>query len=414
MREIDDPEVLAVTSPEFVEVRVDHSMAYGEFVAAAAVRHTAELWGAIADVLSDAERHPNLFVNPHAVLTVSERRDYAVRSATADFAVRLHVAENTVRGWGEAAQTLRGAGPRVWAAFREGLVSVANARVVADLISTLPDAMQTPFADSVLDAATRLAPARFRAYARSAQERAQHEALADRHRRAAELRRVVVEDAGDGMSWLSIHLPTPTAHRAMTGITAAAHSLQGGDDKRTLDQLRADVAGDLLTGLPSGASVGVSVSVTVPVLTLLGHSDEPGVLQGAGPIDAETARRLAGEATSFHRILTHPVTGAVLALDRTTYRVPADLKRHLETRDRSCRFPGCGRSPDRCDVDHIVEWQHGGLTEDANLMHLCRHHHRLKSVAGWRAQAPDAGVSSDAITWISPTDQITEAHPPPF
>ena len=128
MNELDDPEVLAVTSPEFADVRIDLGIARAGFAAEAAVRQTADLWSSIADVLADAERHPEVFIDPRAQLSVSERREYAVRSAAADLAVRLAVAENTVRGWGEAARRLRSDTGRVWASFREGEVSVANAR----------------------------------------------------------------------------------------------------------------------------------------------------------------------------------------------------------------------------------------------------------------------------------------------
>lgn len=152
--------------------------------------------------------------------------------------------------------------------------------------------------------------------------------------------------------------------------------------------------------------------MTVPVLTLLGASDEPGLMEGVGPVDAETARLLAADAPSFIRLLTHPVTGAVLELDRTTYRVPADLRRALRHRDRSCRFAGCGRPAAHCDIDHVAEWEHGGATDAANLIHLCRHDHRLKSVANWRVKPPDADVAN--VSWTSPTGAVVEAEPPPF
>ncbi len=409
--ELDDPVVLALTSPEFADVRIDLGMARAEFAAQAAVRQTAELWSFVADVLRDAEQHPDVFIDARAELTSHQRRDLAVRSAAADLAVRLSVAENTVRSWGGWAEQLRSATPRLWNAFREGTVSVANARTTAEFVGALPTEAHPAFEETVLAAARTLSPARFRAVARAARERVHHETLAVRHRRAAGERRLVIEDDLDGMSWLSILLPSATAHRAFAGIDTAARSLPA-DDERTLDQRRADVAGDLLIGSPSAIAPSVSISVTVPVLTLLGHSDEPGTLHGVGPIDADTARRLAAEAPSFHRILTHPVTGTVLDLDRTTYKVPADLRRALAHRDRTCRFAGCGRRAAGCDVDHVTEWQDGGTTDAANLMHLCRHHHRLKSVARWQAKPPDP--DSAAVTWTSPTGHTSEADPPPF
>ena len=49
--------------------------------------------------------------------------------------------------------------------------------------------------------------------------------------------------------------------------------------------------------------------VQVPALTLLGRGNALGILEGYGPIDADTARRIAGTATRWLRILTDPETG---------------------------------------------------------------------------------------------------------
>ena len=213
------------------------------------------------------------------------------------------------------------------------------------------------------------------------------------------------------MSWLTLRLPAADAHRAFAGIDAAARSLHSADDEqRTLAQLRADVAVDLLTGEGSTGRVGVSVAVTVPVLTLLGRSEEPGTLDGYGPIDAQTARELAGHAPSFTRLLVHPVSSAILDVDRTTYRVPADLKKWLAIRDRTCVFPGCGRPARTSDIDHTLAREHGGPTRANNLAHLCRHHHRLKHQTRWRLeQSPD-----QKLRWTSPTGAVRDSDPPPF
>ncbi len=220
------------------------------------------------------------------------------------------------------------------------------------------------------------------------------------------------------MAWLSAYLPATIALRAMHHLDHAAESLAAHpNETRTLAQLRADVAGDLLAGVLGASAhgggapaVGVRVAVTVPVMTLLGHGDEPGILEGYGPIDADTARRLAGHAPSFTRILTHPVTGTILDVDRTTYRVPADLKKWLEIRDGGCTFPGCGRSARNCDLDHTTAWEHGGTTSAGNLAHLCRHHHRLKHKTGWTVERDTHNV----LVFTSPTGATRGADPPPF
>ena len=145
-------------------------------------------------------------------------------------------------------------------------------------------------------------------------------------------------------------------------------------------------------------------------MTLLGASDESATLEGYGPIDAATARRIAAHAPSFFRLLTHPVTGVLLDLDRTVYRPPADLKRWLEVNDAFCTFVGCGRRARDCDLDHTVDAQYGGATRADNLAHLCRHHHRLKHMTGWSVTQ----TRDRTITWTSPTGHRRDADPPPF
>jgi hypothetical protein len=300
--------------------------------------------------------------------------------------------------------------PRLWGAFRSGDVAAANARTVAELVATLPDeAAWLRFEDAVLAWASTLAPARFRARARAAFERLQPEP-AERHAARSAFRRVLLEPDVDGMSWFSAYLPAAVGERAMARIESCARGLAASpSEPRTLDQLRADVAGDLLAGVLGAGGASVSVAVTVPVLTLLGASEQPGTLEGYGPIDARTARELAGHAPSFTRILTHPITGAVLDVDRTTYRVPADLKRWLGLRDGGCVFPGCGRRARDCDLDHTTDWADGGTTSARNLAHLCRNHHRLKHNTAWTIDNDDG-----RIHWRSPTGATRGADPPPF
>ncbi|GAB3243376.1 HNH endonuclease signature motif containing protein [Nocardioides dilutus] len=61
-------------------------------------------------------------------------------------------------------------------------------------------------------------------------------------------------------------------------------------------------------------------------------------------------------------------------------------------RDRRCRHPYCTRLARQCDLDHRIPHAEGGPTCPCNLTPLCRHHHRLKTKAGWRARSPEPGV----------------------
>ena len=197
-------------------------------------------------------------------------------------------------------------------------------------------------------------------------------------------------------------------------------------DARSIDEIRADILADLLlTGAPdghagsdadgaSGGSGGLSgpgglgglgairarVQVTVPVLSLIGRSDAPGTLAGVGPIDPDTARELAGGSTGWDRVLTDPIAGSVLAVDR--YTPSQQLKRTLRVRDVHCRFPGCRQSVDCSDIDHTIDYAHGGRTTLRNLAHLCRRHHTLKHATAWRVTQQPDGI----LEWTSPTGRV--------
>ena len=196
----------------------------------------------------------------------------------------------------------------------------------------------------------------------------------------------------------------------------ADDSTDGGPavEDRTLAQRRADVLTDLLidgdtcaTGDTTSHGIRPQVLISVPVLTLAGESDAPAHLNGYGPISPETARRLCGRAPSFARILTDPVSSAILDFDRTKYAVPADLKAVLHLQYETCSAPGCSRPAHQCDSDHTRDFAHGGTTCLANLAPLCRKHHNLKHHSGVRVRKRDDGT----MEWTTPTGKVVTVRP---
>jgi len=70
----------------------------------------------------------------------------------------------------------------------------------------------------------------------------------------------------------------------------------------------------------------------------------------------------------------------------------------VRARDGTCRFPGCRQPAARADLDHSVPWPHGP-TCPCNLCALCRFHHLLKTLYGWKASLDP---KTARLTWTSP------------
>lgn len=405
-----------------------------------------------------AARDGILAVGSRLALEVAEQADHpdlgdlSARTVAAEFAAALHVSDRTVqRRMADAAWVVERF-PLVWEAQGAGRISAAHARVVCEAGEHLDDAAsRDAYATQMIAFAETESPARVGRAARRVAERFQARSMDERHLDAREKRSVWVKDVGDGMTQLGLLGPSALVHGAFDRLTQMAKAVQepetlpvrelvqehsdadtvpqtalvadtdadtsvDASDQRTIAQLRADLALDLLlAGAPAGhdtsegrlAAIRGTVSITVPVTTLIGDDTTPADLNGRTPIDPATARRFAGATSGWDRILTHPITGALLAVDR--YRPGSDLKRHLSARDQRCRFPTCGYASTECDVDHHHDAALGGATSESNLGHLCRRHHMLKHHSPWAVEPLGGGV----YAWTSPTGRVYIDQPPP-
>lgn len=353
----------------------------------------------------------------------------AHRVLVSELACALHLPERTVEGLVHESHSLLHDLPATHEALRDGQISYRHAKAMIDHADSVPESARSAFEQSALPFARRLTVATFDRKARVLRDHAHPETIESRHEASALTRTVTVEPARDGMAWLSAYLPAADAHGIFNRITDIALGLRNPEEPRTLAQLRTDVlsallisgvvcsgvacngtecdsdassCGDDKTSRGIGHGIRARVLVTVPVLNLLDADfagGEPATLEGYGPIDSATARRLAANAPSFVRLLTHPETGAVLSVGRERYTVPSDLRTWLRVRDEQCRYPGCGRGAAYCDLDHTTDWQHGGKTSHDNLAHLCRSHHNLKHHTDWRVAQTGGGT----LTWTSPS-----------
>jgi len=91
-------------------------------------------------------------------------------------------------------------------------------------------------------------------------------------------------------------------------------------------------------------------------------------------------RRLACDA-SISRIITDGKS-QILDVGRRTRTISPALRRALVVRDAGCVHPGCDRPPSWTEGHHLEHWVDGGTTDLANLILLCRRHHRAQHEGG--------------------------------
>lgn len=223
-------------------------------------------------------------------------------------------------------------------------------------------------------------------------------------------RRVVLDPPRPGgVGCLRILGPIPEILDLSRRLDAAAHSVKDAQVQALLDgtPIPCDPGGEIerTFELPSIAALryellrgalldtdGVAVpaprfrmTVTVPVMSLMGESDAPAVLDGVIPIPAPMARELAARESTWYRVLTDPADGRFLPMPATSYRPSSRMLEHLRLRHPVCTVPGCTRPTiAMTECDHIEEFDHaepaaGGATDLMNLHLLCRQHHRLKT-----------------------------------
>ncbi|SFN62997.1 HNH endonuclease signature motif containing protein, partial [Mycetocola miduiensis] len=395
-----------------------------------------------------------------STLSEARRQEMARRSLVAELACALLMPETTVIGMLTDAEALIHRLPATMTALRAGEITYKHAKVLVDQTATLSPEAALLLEEQAVPFGRSLTVSKFRAKTRLLREHLDPDSVAARVAKSAQDRRLDFQPADDGMAWLSLYTTAPEATSIYTAVRDHALAVRTPADPRTLTQLSADVftdavsaalcgelpagdggpgdGGDQLespgdlsddgqkqlfdaqkrnstaqkrrSGFGSGAAfrrIRPTVTVTIPAMTLLGRSEEPGTLEGYGPIDADTARELAGQSNVWYRMLTDPTAGVPVALDRTKYKPTKKMKQYLRCRDGTCRFPGCNRTARHCDLDHTNDHAHGGPTECDNLAHLCRKHHRLKHQTTWQVQQRGNGV----LEWTSPGGRTYTTQP---
>ncbi|MGF1647661.1 MAG: DUF222 domain-containing protein [Kineosporiaceae bacterium] len=304
--------------------------------------------------------------------------------------------------------------PRTWAALVAGELDPVGARRIGEGTFGMDPELLGALEERVLSRAVRRTPSQTARAVRRARLTLEP-GSADQRRSDRRRCGVTVHDHCDGSGLADLVVTGP-----VTAITAAAArvdamaraSLAAEPDESGgalgLGEARMRAALDVLVGDPDAVTaaggVVVHLNVVAPAGTVLGATDEPGDLAGFGPVPAVVVRALAGDAR-WRRWNTSD-DGVVQGAGRSTYRPPAALAHAVKARDGTCRFPGCVREAEACDLDHTVPYP-AGPTDADNLACLCRRHHRMKHHGGWGMSQEADGV----VTWTSPTGRTVVTEP---
>lgn len=267
------------------------------------------------------------------------------------------------------------------------------------------------------------------------------------HAEALDGRRVVLDERTVGssgvgeMSIVADRKDLTDLHRTLTDIAhlLGARSRAAGEWVPTLDVRRSLAAGvladparaaALLAAADGGADpAGVRLPAPRKQAVLHLHVDAEALWDrsvvgrevaggGAGrPVLAEQVRDWCGR-TDTHLVVRPVVdTRETVGVDR--YEIPDRVREHVLAVHPTCVFPYCTKTARACDLDHVEPWRDPGAADPAggldppgptstdNLAPLCRHHHRLKTHAGWRYRR--AGPAS--YDWTDPHGQRFHRDP---
>src|ERR1700686_667640 len=273
--------------------------------------------------------------------------------------------------------------------FRTGELGLSHAAVLARVVTEVGPGAARMASDTLLEAASRLDPTRLRIVGRHLRhcvdpDGALAAALKDHERGSLHLSQTF-----DGVYIIDGLLDAEGGATLRTALGALSHPVPG--DMRSPAERRGDALVELAArqlqsgSLPTAHGQRPHLVLTASVDALAGSPRAmPAELALAGPVHAETARRIACDASSS----TVTMAGSdPLSVGREQRRIPAAGRRALAHRDRGCRFPGCDRPPEWTDGHHVTHWAHGGETSVPNVVLLCRLHHRRVHDEGWSLRA---------------------------
>ncbi|MET8998069.1 DUF222 domain-containing protein [Amycolatopsis sp. NPDC004169] len=358
----------------------------------------------IRDTDAEVSRLQALQLRAIADLSVRRRR---APSASSEVALALSITEHRASAIVSAANALIARLPRMLNLMDDGRLDLHRAMKVTDATAWL-SGEHVRVVDATLE---HRVPGRnatqVRRAATYAAAQADPEGAALRTERKLTERRLLLRHHDTGVAHLSVNnAPAEKASAAYARVDQAARALKKPDEPRTLDQLRADVAIDLLLSGSGGPNERTEVFLHIDLATYLGLNQTPATLSGRGPISAALARHIiGGPDTTLRRVLTDPRTGHAVELSPTRYSLERD--EFIRVRDQECRHPGCTRPAQNCGVKATrTKGEAEGVADQA--VTFCSRHGKLKGLPDWDYEVTPEG----AVNVTTPIGEVHSTRPP--
>lgn len=179
----------------------------------------------------------------------------------------------------------------------------------------------------------------------------------------------------DGSTVLHAKLPTEIGAAIATGLRASVKPERG-------VPLAARMADRFVEAVTGGATIEPDLTIHVDAAVLDG---EPGVCATASGYAVAPEVALQAVCGGSVRWAIHD-GHEVVAVSRERRFGTAMQRRAAQARSRTCELDGCDDDGEDFDLHHVVPDAHGGRATHRNMRRLCKPHHRLVHLRGWRVQ----------------------------
>jgi hypothetical protein len=241
------------------------------------------------------------------------------------------------------------------------------------------------------------------------------EAVVERNAKAAEDRCVWIRPAPDTMTYVTVLLPVAQGVAVYASLKREADTTCDG---RSRGQVMADTVVERVTGRPADAPVPVALNLVMADTTLAGDDDEPGWVDGYGPVPAGFACKIIGDAAAdetvkatLRRLYRHPDSGQLVAMESRSRIFPKGLATFIGLRDQTCRTPYCV-APIR-HRDHAQPRRASGRTSVLNGLGECEACNYAKEAPGWRVRTTERDGRHHA-DFTTPTGAVYRSIAPPL